>query len=69
MSGSRTLFNDLLAAGFVDELRFMIGGAVVGGGTPAFAAGRAHAFRLVESRRREGSDNLQLRYEVMGRNG
>lgn len=34
MWGSRTLWNDLLGNGLVDELHFMIGAVVLGGGTP-----------------------------------
>jgi dihydrofolate reductase len=69
MLGSRTLWNDLLIAGLIDELHLMIGAAVLGGGTPTFDAGRVHPLRLVSSRRRDGSDNLLLRYEVVGRDG
>jgi dihydrofolate reductase len=64
MFGSRTLWNDLLAAGLIDELYLMIGAAVLGGGTPAFGAGAVPPLRLVDARRREGSDNLLVRYEV-----
>ena len=67
MFGSRTLWNDLLAAGLVDELHLMVGAKVLGGGTPAFGAGPVPALRLVNSRRRDGSDNLLLRYEVVNR--
>ncbi len=49
----------------MDELRFMVGAAVLGGGTPAFDAGRGHTLRLVSTLRRDGSDNLLLRYEVV----
>jgi len=63
--GSGTLWNDLLLAGLVDELHLMVGAAVLGGGTPAFGAGTVASLRLVESRRREGSDNVLLRHEVV----
>jgi dihydrofolate reductase len=65
MFGSRTLWNDLLVAGLVDELHLMLGAAVLGGGTPAFGAGPYPPLRLVDTRRREGSDNLLVRYEVV----
>jgi dihydrofolate reductase len=64
MFGSRTVWNDLLAAGLVDELHLMLGAAVLGGGTPAFGAGPVPPLRLLDTRRREGSDNLLLRYQV-----
>ena len=63
--GSRTLWNDLLVAGLVDELHLMVGASVVGGGTPAFGAGTVASLRLLDTRRREGSDNVLLRYEVV----
>lgn len=67
MFGSRTLWNDLLVAGLVDELHLMVGAAVLGGGTPAFGAGVVPRLRLVSTRRRDGSDNLLLQYEVVSR--
>jgi dihydrofolate reductase len=63
--GSRTLWNDLLVAGLVDELHLMLGATVLGGGTPAFGAGPVPPLRLMNTRRRDGSDNLLLRYEVV----
>jgi len=67
MFGSRTLWNDLLVAGLVDELHLMVGATVLGGGTPAFGAAPVPPLRLVNTRRRDGSDNLLLRYEVVSR--
>ena len=67
MFGSPTLWNDLLVAGLVDELHLMVGAAVLGGGTPAFGAGPVPPLRLVNTRRRDGSDNLLVRYEVVNR--
>jgi dihydrofolate reductase len=65
MFGSRTLWHDLLAAGLVDELHLMVGASALGGGLPAFA-GPAPQLRLLDIRRRDGSDNVLLRYAVAG---
>jgi dihydrofolate reductase len=67
MFGSRTLWNQLLVAGLVDELHVMVGAALLGGGTPAFGPRPYPPLRLVATRRREGSDNVLLRYHVVGR--
>ena len=67
MFGSRTLWNDLLVAGLVDELHLMVGAAVLGGGTPAFGAGPVPPLRLMTTRRRDGSDNVLLQYKVASR--
>jgi dihydrofolate reductase len=62
--GSRTLWNDLLAAGLVDELCLMVGPVVLGAGTPAFVRAQPWPFRLIDTRRWEGSSNLLLQYAV-----
>lgn len=62
--GSRTLWNDLLAAGLVDELHLMVGPVVLGGGTRLFGDGVESNLRLIEIRRQEGSDNVVLRYDA-----
>jgi dihydrofolate reductase len=62
--GSRTLWNDLRAAGMVDELHLMIGAVVLGGGTPAFAQPLASALRLIDTRKWEGSSNVLVRYAI-----
>jgi dihydrofolate reductase len=67
MFGSRTVWNDLLLAGLVDELHLMIGAVVLGSGTPAFGPGPVPPMRLLSTRRRDGSDNVVLRYEVVSR--
>jgi dihydrofolate reductase len=67
MFGSRTLWNDLLVAGLVDELHLMVGASVLGGGTPAFGTGPIPPLRLMGTRRRDGSDNLLVRYELVNR--
>jgi dihydrofolate reductase len=65
MFGSRTLWNDLLVAGLFDELHLMVGASVLGEGTPAFGAGPLPPLRLLNARRRNGSNNVLLRYEVV----
>jgi dihydrofolate reductase len=60
--GSHTLWNDLLAAGLVDELHLMVGAAVLGGGAPAFTGPVPGGLRLRDTRRQEGSDNVLLVY-------
>lgn len=61
--GSHTLWNDLLAAGLVDELHLMVGAAALGGGTPAFESG-VSSLRLLDTQRRDGSNSLVLKYKV-----
>lgn len=60
--GSRTLWNDLLAAGLVDELHLIVGAVVLGDGTPAFATPPAGPLRLLDTRTFDGSDNVLIRY-------
>ncbi len=44
----------------------MVGATVVGGGTPAFSVQPVPTLRLLDARRREDSDNVLLRYQVVG---
>jgi dihydrofolate reductase len=62
--GSRTLWNDLLVGGLVDELHLMIGPAFLGGGTPVFAGPERVALRLLDSRTLDGSELVLTRYGV-----
>ncbi len=63
--GSPTLWNDLLAAGLVDEVHLMVGPVVLGDGLPAFGPGAtASGLRLTDVRRWEGSENVLLSYAV-----
>ena len=67
--GSRTLWNELLADGLVDELHLMIGPVIVGGGTPVFDGQPAASLRLIDLRRWDGAENLLVRYEVRRKDG
>ncbi len=62
--GSHVLWNDLLAAGLVDELHFMIGAGVVGEGLRAFETRLPGSLRLLDTRTFDGSSLLLVRYAV-----
>jgi dihydrofolate reductase len=62
--GSHVPWNDLLAAGLVDELHFMIGAGVVGEGVRAFETRPHGSLRLLDTRTFEGSSLLLVRYAV-----
>jgi dihydrofolate reductase len=62
--GSRTLWNDLLAQGLVDELHLMVGSVIVGAGTPLLEGQPAVSLRLIETCTWDGSNNVLVRYEV-----
>ena len=64
MFGSRTMWSGLLASGLVDELHVMIGGVVVGGGTPMFADAVPAGLRLLDASMNPGSQNVIVRYAV-----
>jgi dihydrofolate reductase len=62
--GSRTLWNDLLAYGLVDELHLMISPVVLGKGTPIFDGQQEVSLRLVDTITWEGSGIVLVRYEA-----
>ena len=64
ITGSRTLWNDLLAHDLVDEIHLLIGNLVLGQGVPVFVGKTPTSLRLIDTRRWENSDNVLLRYEV-----
>ena len=65
--GSSTLWADLLQAGLVDELHLLVGPVALASGLPAYGAGPMPPLRLLDVRRREGSDNVLLSYAVHNR--
>jgi dihydrofolate reductase len=69
ITGSRTLWNDLLAHDLVDEIHLMVGNLLLGEGVPAFSGKPDVRLRLIETRRWPDSDNVLLRYEVQGQKG
>jgi dihydrofolate reductase len=62
--GSRTLWNDLLRAGLVDELHLMVGSVGLGSGTAIFDQALPAPLRLLATRTWEGSSNVLMRYAV-----
>ena len=66
ITGSRTLWNDLLAHDLIDEIHLMIGNLLLGAGVPVFVGKPDVQLWLMEIRRWQDSDNALLRYEVRG---
>jgi dihydrofolate reductase len=64
ITGSHTLWNDLLAHDLVDELHLMIGNVILGGGGPVFEGKPDVSLRLIDIREWEDSDNVLVQYEV-----
>ena len=64
ITGSSTLWNDLLAHDLIDEIHLLIGNLILGQGVPVFAGKTPASLRLIDTRRWEDSDNILLRYIV-----
>ena len=64
ITGSRTLWNDLLAHDLIDEVHLLIGNLVLGEGVPVFVGKQDASLRLAGVRTWEDSDNVLVRYEV-----
>jgi dihydrofolate reductase len=62
--GSRTLWHDLLPADLVDELHLIVGGVILGGGTPMFGSAGTRSLALVDVHRWDDSSNVLLRYAI-----
>lgn len=63
---SRRLWNDLLEAGLVDEVHFVLGSVVLGAGTAAFAGASPIRLHRLGIESFEGSDNILVRYAPVG---
>ena len=63
--GSLTTWNDLLAAGLVDELHMMVGACVLVDGVPAFSVRPPGPMRLT-SARQLGDSNIALLLYSLG---
>ena len=66
MFGSHVLWNDLLAAGLVDEVHFIVGSVVLGDGTPAFIGVPDSSLKLLGTESWDDSDNVLVRYGIEG---
>lgn len=62
--GSITTWNDLLAAGLVDELHVMVGAGVLVDGVPAFSVRPPNPMRLTGARQLGDSDIALLLYSL-----
>jgi dihydrofolate reductase len=64
--GSHILWNDLLAAGLVDELHLTVGSVVLGGGTPIFEGAQQHSLEPIDARTLDGEcKNTLIRFKAL----
>ena len=63
---SHILWNNLLAAGLVDEIHLIVGSVVLGDGTPAFKIPPKPPLKLLGTRTWKDSDNVLMRYGIEG---
>ncbi len=68
MFGSRTLWNDLLTHGLVDEIHLLIAPVVISSGTPIFDGKPRASFRLMNAQTWQGSGIVLAQYEVLQEN-
>lgn len=64
MFGSRTLADDLVAAGLVDELYVLVGPGLLGTGIPLFAGASPRPFRLLDADVIPGSQIVRHHYDA-----
>jgi dihydrofolate reductase len=64
MYGGTLVWQDLYAAGLVDELHLLVGHVVLGEGVPAFAPGVSRPMTLLAQRRLPESEIVALHYRV-----
>lgn len=64
MYGGTKVWQDLCAAGLVDELHLLVGNVVLGEGVPLFAPGLPRPMTLLGQRRLPASEIVALHYRV-----
>lgn len=69
ITGSRTLWNDLLAHDLIDEIHLLVGNRILGQGVPVFVGQTPATLRLIETRQWEATGHVLLRYAVLHASG
>jgi len=65
ITGSRTLWNDLLEHDLVDEIHLLVGNLILGEEVPVFMGKPDASLRLIDVRPWEDSNHILARYEVL----